>query len=263
MTSKLNLPKELKAFEATIRSTARPYIRILPQRAAETKWWESKIGGKPYFPKDAIYPLDFEGNQLLFLAQVNFEETPALPPFPKEGILQFYIFDDPFYGSDMNDPYAQDGFRVLYFKDILKDDRQLLTDFSFLRNFMPDPIDTRVSYPMKFQLDEEFVPTADYEFNHSLGQDFFYQFGEKEWELWEDYNQKIKSSGHKLGGYAHFTQEDPRSYLDDPLQLLFQLDSDRKIKCTWGDQGIANFFIDTQHLKERDFSRVYYNWDCP
>jgi len=151
----------------------------------------------------------------------------------------------------------------LYFKNIIKDESQLITDFSFLRNFMPDPIDTRVSYPLGFQISEEWVPTSDRDFDKLLGQDFFYQFGEKEWELWEEYNQKICSAGHKLGGYAHFTQEDPRYDLDNSLQLLFQLDSDRKIKCSWGDLGIANFFIDPGNLKNRDFTKVYYHWDCP
>ncbi len=263
MTSKLNLPKELQDFEATIRSTARPFIKIIPQKAAQTNRWQSKIGGNPYLPKNASYPVDLEGNQLLFLAQINFKETPLLPPFPAEGILQFFVFDDPFYGSELNDPFSQDGFRIVYYKNLIKEENQLVTDFSFLRNFMRDPIDTKVSYPLKFQLDEEFVPTADHQFDQLLGEDFFYQFGKKEWEIWADYNQKVRSSGHKLGGYAHFTQEDPRRNQSSLLQLLFQLDSDEKIKCAWGDLGVANFFIHPQNLRELDFSKVYYHWDCP
>jgi uncharacterized protein YwqG len=262
MTSKLNLPKELQAFEATIRSTAKPFIKIIPEKRAQTNWWQSKIGGKPYLPKNATYPVDLEGNQLLFLAQINFEECPPLPPFPNTGILQFFVFDDPFYGMELNDPFSQDGFRVVYYEKIQHTENQLVTDFSFLRNFMPDPIDTKVSYPLKFQLDEEFVPTVDHQFDKILGEDFFYQFAEKELELWEDYNQTVRSSGHKIGGYAHFAQEDPRVNQPFPLQLLFQLDSDQKINCAWGDQGIANFFIDPQDLQQKDFSKIFYNWDC-
>ncbi len=262
MTSLLNLPEELRAFESTIRSTARPFIRILPQKAAGALWWQSKIGGYPYLPVGAEYPVDMEGNHLMFLAQINFEEAPGLPPFPQKGILQFFIFDDPFYGVNVNDSFSQDGFRVVYYENVIKDERQLTTDFSFLRSFMPDPIDPKVTYPLQFRLEEEFVPTIDFEFEKWFGEDFFYQFGEKEWSLFEDYNRNIYSNGHKLGGYAHFTQEDPRAYLDEPLQLLFQLDSDPQIKCIWGDQGIANFFIDPENLKSRDFSRIYFNWDC-
>ena len=263
MISQLNLPRELKDFEETIRSTVKPFIKILPQKATETSWWQSKIGGHPYLPQNVEYPSDLEGNHLFFLAQINFEETPFLAPFPQKGILQFFIFDDPFYGMEINDPFSQDGFRVVYYEDLIHDEKQLITDFSFLRNFMPDPIDPNVTFPLKFQLEEELVPTVDCHFDQLLGKDFFYQFGDKEWELWEDYNQNIRSAGHKLGGYAHFTQEDPRHDDTSHLQLLFQLDSDSKIRCNWGDLGIANFFIDPERLKVKDFSKVFYNWDCP
>ena len=56
-----------------------------------------------------------------------------------------------------------------------------------------------------------------------------------------------------------FTQSDPRS-VDDGEILLFQLNSVKDIM--WGDAGVANFFIDREALKNRDFSHVMYNWDC-
>ena len=43
--------------------------------------------------------------------------------------------------------------------------------------------------------------------------------------------------------------------------LLFQLDSDSD-KVLWGDVGIGNFFINTEKLKNLDFTDVLYNWDC-
>ena len=30
----------------------------------------------------------------------------------------------------------------------------------------------------------------------------------------------------------------------------------------WGDVGVANFFIRPEDLKNKDFSKVLYNWDC-
>jgi len=65
----------------------------------------------------------------------------------------------------------------------------------------------------------------------------------------------------QVGGYAAFTQEDPRA-VDSPLVLLFQLNSDDDADMMWGDCGIANFFIDPDELAKADFSRVLYNWDC-
>lgn len=63
----------------------------------------------------------------------------------------------------------------------------------------------------------------------------------------------------QVGGYPFFTQSDPRS-ADDGEVLLFQLNSVKDIM--WGDAGVANFFIDREALKNRDFSHVMYNWDC-
>jgi uncharacterized protein YwqG len=70
----------------------------------------------------------------------------------------------------------------------------------------------------------------------------------------------FKDSGHKIGGYLYTTQYDPRGEECRDWQLLFQMDSDRKIM--WGDVGVANFFIHPDRLRARDFSTVLYSWDC-
>ena len=68
----------------------------------------------------------------------------------------------------------------------------------------------------------------------------------------------MATDGHHLLGYPYFTQEDPREGLYKTL--LFQMDSDNGI--LWGDAGVGNFFIDLEKLKQRDFSDVFYTWDC-
>lgn len=55
-------------------------------------------------------------------------------------------------------------------------------------------------------------------------------------------------TGSKLGGYAYFTQEDPRSYelSNEQWHLLFQMDThdeDDDVWIMWGDCGVGNFFI--------------------
>ena len=78
---------------------------------------------------------------------------------------------------------------------------------------------------------------------------------------------EISGFGHKLGGYPAFTQEDPRDdancYSDHQI-LLLQIDSigTKAHEIMWGDSGICNFFITEKTFKERDFSKVIYNWDC-
>jgi uncharacterized protein YwqG len=75
-----------------------------------------------------------------------------------------------------------------------------------------------------------------------------------------------KSQNHRMGGYAYFTQEDPRvrHAPDDNWLLLFQMDSDsnESIEIMWGDMGVANFFILSEDLKNLNFDNVWYNWDC-
>lgn len=75
----------------------------------------------------------------------------------------------------------------------------------------------------------------------------------------------LSGGGHRLLGYPSFTQGDPRP-ADSPCRaLLFQMDSDfadGTDYVMWGDAGAGHFFIRPEDLERRDFSRVYYTWDC-
>lgn len=105
---------------------------------------------------------------------------------------------------------------------------------------------------------------SDYRFERLLGEAFLETFGKQrkkvESTLWDTF----ESCGHKMGGYAYFTQSDPR--FDAPEEetwlLLLQIDSDDDMGIMWGDVGVGGFFIRENDLKKCDFSRVLYNWDC-
>jgi uncharacterized protein YwqG len=30
----------------------------------------------------------------------------------------------------------------------------------------------------------------------------------------------------------------------------------------WGDMGVGNFFIHPDDLAKKDFSKIFYTWDC-
>ena len=258
----LILPKELQKFRTKILSSNKAYIKILPQKVPDMEWWDSKIGGFPYLPKSAAFPTDQDGNQLLFLAQINFSQVPELDGFPSKGLLQFYINDDEDFGMDYDNLENQDRFRVIYFEELDENAENLVTDFSFLRDYKGFlPINHHNAYPLAFRKREELVPLTDYRFEEFFGEEFFQQFGDREWDVQDEYTRQISAGGHKLGGYAFFTQWDPRN-TDDPKLLLFQLDSDNDINCAWGDMGVGNFFISEEALKNLDFSKVIYNWDC-
>ncbi len=256
------LPTALEKYSKKIGATQRPFVRIHLDHADNLLPWNSKVGGAPYLPKGIPFPVNAEGVQLFFMAQVNFAEMPPLEGFPLKGILQFFIFDDGLYGLDFDEPEAQHNFRVLYYADPVTDSDALITDFSFLRSYGDDmPFKAGSEWAMRFQPDTGLMPESDFRFDDIFGEDFFARFGTDEWSIAEAYGKISDAAGHRVGGYAEFTQEDPRQP-EDLMELLFQLDTDSKHGILWGDMGVANFFIRPEDLAQLNFSRVLYNWDC-
>ena len=233
-----------------------------------TDKFSSKVGGFGYLPKDIDYPKNKEGKPLLFLAQINFDEMPDLDPFPKQGILSFYIdiFDD-LYGLNLEKPNDTSDYRVFYFSDLGQPSYSEAEQESF---FSPYPMDDVYKVVQKEQKMvgsiSEMLPIVDsVEFKKEIGKEF-YEF--MEGKISDEQTDQILESQpieSEIGGYPFFTQSDPRED-DQELAnqydtLLFQLLSDDD-NVMWGDCGVANFFINRQKLQNLDFSDVMYNWDC-
>ncbi|MEG3904675.1 YwqG family protein [Microcoleus sp. B4-C5] len=277
MKTNLDLPAEIEPFRQEIESSEKPVIKITYERKA-TDFWSSKFGGVPYLPKGYDFPKDSDGKYMHLLAQLNFEEifaqVPYLAPFPKKGILQFYIGDTDFYGMDLDKLDNQKDFKILYFSEI--DTNNCQTDFAFLLNqelegFSPLNYkyvnNSQECLALQFNPDNEWVCRSDYQFKH------FFEAAKREnlSDLMRANNYKLEGWYHanignyqtKIGGYAYFTQDDPREesqqYKDHKV-LLLQMMSDNHI--CWGDCGVGNFFIRAEDLKKLDFSQVIYNYDC-
>lgn len=255
-----HLPTEMEPFREQILASRHAYIKAKAGPKQETGPWVSKVGGLPYYPIGAQWPVSKEGKPLFFLAQLNFSEMPELPGFPKTGLVQFFILDDDLYGMNFDDGEQQDAFRVLYYPIVSEQDPQqkspgLPEEFEFLPHH-PDE-----SYPLLFSYEIEVVPITDYQFWNYFPQDFFQQFGDRSWDIMEEYGKSVRAQGHKIGGFSFFTQDDPRRH-DDPMVLLFQLDSDEGMDLMWGDMGVGHFFIRPSDLEALNFSRVLYDWDC-
>ena len=125
-------------------------------------------------------------------------------------------------------------------------------------------------YQLSFDLGTQSMGLADYRFEKlfkTTAEKLKIEFDEDD-ELLdlmeEEAYDKLHDStaGHHIGGYPFFTQSDPRG--EEPLTehniLLLQIDSKNGIM--WGDAGVGNFFITADDLRNRDFSRVLYHWDC-
>lgn len=260
MENRNELPAALRPWSAQIEATRRPYIAIHATDRQPATATQSRLGGRPYWPMDLAYPTGVDEAPLYLLAQINFAEVPSLPPLPETGLLQIFIAGDPLYGMDYQLPQWQGDFRVVYHAEVLEEEA-LLQDFSFLPAPEDFPMPRRKSYALEFSLSDGPAPADDAQFIEQLGEDFWKRFGDERWKIQADYRKYAQASGHKLGGYPHFPQEDPREPGQTPF-LLLQLDSDAHTGLTWGDRGTAHFFVGEGDLVGLDFSGVFYSWSC-
>ena len=264
--SQTSFPQALQPYQAIFEQSKTKFLKITHQRSTEVKPWQSKFGGMPFLPMGVAYPKDAEENYMYLLAQINFEEVPGgIDYLPKKGILQIYIADTNLYGMDFDEPSEQKGFRVLFFTDIDKENFQ--RDLPKLSEPKNSPLHHHFdNYQLSFEIAEEMIGINDAHFDKFFGEDadtiIDLLYEDEAVEEWVEEN--IGGTGHKMGGYADFVQEDPRKYNEEKLNkydtLLLQIDSINEIR--WGDMGIGNFFINKEKLKNLDFSDVLYNWDC-
>lgn len=217
-----------------LKNNKKDVVRI-HLKAGEPNRRKSKVGGTPYWPENTPYP------DMLFIAQINFEDVPRTELLPTKGILQFFVGTDECFGLFEK----EHGFKVFYHEDT-----DSLADISPVI-VTDSPINAPAS--MTFLKDKECISYSDASFPAIPDA--------LEEVLYHD--DAFNGAGDKLLGYPFFTQTDPREY-DPKLQkydtLLFQLDTSDFVM--WGDCGVANFFINKNKLKAKDFSDILYNWDC-
>lgn len=239
---------EQRALAAALETTKRPFVRItVDTEGGPLLPTVSKLGGVPYLPLGASPP----PSSMLFLAQLNLAEVPALDELPREGLLQLWIEDDDTYGLfDRRGAIRTDGHRCIYYPS---------TETSQTPGIAPTgkrgPLcfDDRDGRRLRFAADTDVLTPGDYQWDAFLEQHGLPPETEIAEDAWEE------SHGHKMGGYCAFTQDDPRT-IDDPMWSLLQLDSDEHV--FWGDTGIAHWFIRDADLRAGNFANVRYYWDC-
>jgi len=272
------------------QQTKKEAFRIIVNKKKKPKLYDSKFGGVPYWDKKQAYPTDSDGNKLILLAQINLNQIEPNELLPQTGMLQFFIANNDMYGVDFDKPDQQNGFRVIYHESI----DESVTREEVLESGIPFSGDSEgngingIERPIDGELAVDIKKREI-----SMGIDGDYRFeglfskAAKEMKISAEYRdldlsdilgedsydeQAAKNAGHWLLGYPHFTQWDPREW-KEKLQyydtLLFQMDSeycdeddDPEVEIMWGDAGVANFFINEEDLKKKDFSKVMYTWDC-
>lgn len=262
-SKQLDLPEVFEKYREKIEETIQPFINIVTE-ARNTTLFESKFEGNPYFPLSMEYPKNAEGQPLKLLAQINFADVPKhVLDIPEKGILQFYIdaYDD-VLGMDFENGQNQEGFRVIFHDQIEHDESKLIQDFSFITD-NDEEMYFPVEKEMALSFETSYKPLSMNDFRSNTHYAELMSEIEDDDDLVDAIYESLDSTGHKIGGYPFFTQEDPRAYGDytDSTILLLQVDTEGD-HIMWGDSGVGNFFITEEALKQRDFSKVLYNWDC-
>jgi uncharacterized protein YwqG len=249
------IPKFLEEFKDKLEKFRLESIKIKATPISEDEkltFTQSKFLGKPYLPNTIDYPKDKLGNPMILLAQINFAETPHLENYPSDGILQFFISTTEWY--DMDD------YKIL-FHPIIENEYQ--TDFSFLIEKLYEESPVYCEHKLAFKKVIEYGGYEDFRFDMDFNGESYYEYQEKLTDEQKAEMDKIlEGAGHKIGGYAYFTQSDPRDYNKNQKDeiLLLQIDTDEQIM--FGDSGVGNLFINPKSLKERDFDQAWFNWDC-
>ncbi|KAA8828855.1 DUF1963 domain-containing protein [Bifidobacterium tissieri] len=259
---------------------------------------DTKYGGPFLLPDDYELPVNpGNGVPMVLLAQWNFERLPRLEGFPQNGLLQCFVdatdddldqdvtqtTDD---GNDGNDDSENDkaweSWKIRYIPaNLLSTDAphaaQVITPHWQLYHGCVKP--TQVPFDdenMQFKLHGELTTSpmgvTDYRYEDLL-ESCLDQLDEEDRELFDDEYadmenllfQRISGDGHRLGGYPLFTQDDPRTYMDEDeaadLVMVAQINS-IEFKMMFGDNGIGHIFIPSAALHDTDFSQAFYQWDC-
>lgn len=229
----------MNPLEQKLASTVRPYVKLTAKRKKGLSPWASKSADVPYLPIGTPWPKQ-KKEPLRPFVQIDLAAMPALPGFPRKGLVSFFLSEDGTHHQ------------VLYFPTIERDPRKLQHDFSFI-----DWEDVHLQSPfggpaeLSFEKKEGVVCWGDYRFEALVGK--------KELEALLDsphydkvYNRVARLSGsddHRIGGYASPQQDDPRRGKARAYELLLQVEDDSITRC---------FFIKPSALASADFSDVLY-----
>ena len=271
--------RAISVAEELTRRTSCEHYRLTLDEQRQPQITGSKIGGAPYWPTDKEFPVGANGQKMLMVMQVNCAEARFKAPLPEQGMLQWFISLNPerMYGCQGNYDDDGSGITVVYHDEVVEG--PMMTDVP-----THDTVDDMLT-PVKREVAITILPedtamgVSDGHFNGLFfdivkgitGVDYtgkmWYEYLDNEDCLYYEQNLGMKHPCHQMLGYPAYTQDEVRRDLDSHDTLLFQLDSqysaiDKKQLVMWGDMGSGYVFINSRDLAARDFTTLFYCWDC-
>ena len=177
--------------------------------------FDSKFGGVPYWDLSKDYPVDKNGEKLILLAQINLEqENFEYSGLPNTGILQFFVENE--FNCDVKEVN-----KVIYHQNINRN----ITEDDVKRLDIPTTLNSEIDitinseYKLSFKKIKESISIHDYRFYEVLEKAYntLYETNDFDqvWKKWTEnddiYDKFSDGAGHKLLGFPHFCQEDPRN----------------------------------------------------
>lgn len=260
-----DLPAQFEPLRSILEANLLPYLKIQVGDAVGSldrdpngdplTVWQSKIGGNPYFPKTAAYPIDPDSEQAMpLLLQINCADVPSIAgfDFPSQGMLQFYLGYEPADADSTPGKY-----RVLYFPEVSTNEADLITDFSFIgdrytiRELYPE------IYPITFTIKHDLFGEsgqAEVEGLPEALESLYQAFGEWLWNYLLETETRIR--GSKLGGYVDLHADTNEIAEAANGRLLLEL-----VHPSCSDDSFL-FFIPDDGLRDRNFSEVEFHFVC-
>lgn len=225
-----------KLVKPLIRNASRIIVKP-PSEPPQNSRLISHFGDDPYFEKGEKWPESLSGKPLDFIFQIFNEPGLVLPEEVK--LIQFYYDWDVFPRDTENA-----GWQVKIYKDVSREKSIFITRSGETEKSEYCELDF---IQTKSLPDWEGIDT--YESNASklscvLNED-------KPWEKYKEVVSKLigeQDYQSQLGGYPQWVQGEntPEDENGNPMELLFQIDSEENAGLNWGDTGLIYVFYDAQ-----------------
>lgn len=256
------------------KNQLRPEIRIKPKHVNEEliELGQSKIGGNPDMPNNENWPIDKNGKKLAFLSQINFEELQSYNfEMPKKGILYFFYDEAQEFWGDSKENSGS--FRTIYVADPNNLKRKSAPkNFEILKDGMYKPC--KLEFSSAFSLPNWEHTNVNHQFKiGDRGSDAYVDISSSGQYITKLFGHSINVQGameyecemvERGYSWTNVPESEKQSIIDESMKwkLLFQLDSEDEAKMMWGDVGRLYFWIKEDHLKSKQFDKIWMIFQC-